>query len=184
MTIPLDEGVVDRVNALGSTPFSGTTFRYAPRRREPLSGEGARRGGGRWNPRGLFPTIYLSIPQSACMGEVERAAAVQHTTAENMLTVPYLLHTVEVQNLPVLDLRSSDALDQVGLSADDIADDDWLACQSVGHAAWFLQVGGLLAPSATGSGWVLAAFETRVEPGQLHVESSEPLTPELYRSLR
>lgn len=69
------------------------------------------------------------------------------------------------------------------LELDDITDDDRTACQAVGQCADFLQYGGVLAPSATGVGPVLALFEARVAPGQLTFEHSEPLTEELYREL-
>ncbi|MBM7781814.1 RES domain-containing protein [Arthrobacter tumbae] len=85
--------------------------------------------------------------------------------------------------MPVLDLRAAEMLEQVGLTMDDIAGDEWDACQSVGHAAWFLEFGGVLAPSATGRGYVLAAFEDRVEPGSIAVVTSAPLNPTLYNEL-
>ena len=84
------------------------------------------------------------------------------------------LHDVVVNSLPVLDLTAEGALDHVGLTMDDLADDDWAACQAVGEAAHFLGMAGIAAPSATGFGVVLAAFETRVGPGQLTVAQSKP----------
>lgn len=93
MTPTLDERVVESVNSLGATTWPGLTHRYTSARRDPLSGEGARRFGGRWNPQDLFPTVYLADPESTCMGEVERAAEDNHVSVEAMLTVPYLLHT-------------------------------------------------------------------------------------------
>lgn len=62
------------------------------------------------------------------------------------------LHTLDAHDLRVLDLRSDSALNQVGLTTDDIADEDWTACQAVGHAAYFLDYDGVLAPSASGLG--------------------------------
>jgi len=64
----------------------------------------------------------------------------------------------------------------VGLSVDDIADDDWTACQAVGQAAYFLGHDGLIAPSATGQGLVIAVFESRLAHGQLTVDDSHELT--------
>jgi RES domain-containing protein len=71
----------------------------------------------------------------------------------------------------------------VGLELEGISDDDWAACQAVGHAAYFLNFEGVLAPSATGAGLILAAFETRLRPGQLTLERSEPLSEDLYLRL-
>ena len=94
-----------------------------------------------------------------------------------------MFHTIQITNLPVLDLRDPTALDEVGLTVDDIAGDDWEACQLVGHAAWFLEFAGVLAPSASGQGFVLAVFEDRANPGAVRVHSSTPLNQTLYRQL-
>lgn len=179
----LDEDVVQRVDQLGLTRWTGQTHRYTTGNRDPLSGAGARLFGGRWNPKDIYATVYLAAPLKACLGEVERTAASQGTSPEVMLKAEYRLHTVEITDIPILDLRSKEALAHVGLTPSDIEDPDWTACQSIGNAAWFLGHAGVLAPSATGSGNVLAAFETRASPF-LTVTRSEPLTPESYEELR
>lgn len=185
MSAPLDEDVVQRVNDLGTTTWSGTVYRYTAAIYEPLSGEGAYRFGGRWNPRRTFPVIYLAEPLPAAMLEFRRLAEASAIDPAALMRRGYTLHTIDVVELPVLDLRPPEALAFVGLGAEDIADEDWSACQSVGHAAWFLEFGGVLAPSATGAGFVLAAFETRLQPGQLTLRESRPLDEDTYRqSLR
>jgi RES domain-containing protein len=180
----LNDVLVERVDALGSTPWSSQCFRYTSARRDALSGEGARRHGGRWNPKDLFPAIYLADSEVACMNEVDRAAETNGLAAEKMLTVPYRLHTIEVNDLPVLDLRSADNQERVGLEVEDLFGRDWSACQAVGHAAWFLEMAGVVAPAAGGIGLVITAFEHRTRPGQVVVRNSRDLTPELYRILR
>lgn len=179
----LDEELVQRVDQLGNIAWTSTTHRYTTARRDPLSGAGARLFGGRWNPKDIFATIYLAQPLAACLGEVERIAESQGTAPHVLLRASYTLHEIAVADLPVLDLREEQALAHVGLTLADISDPDWTACQAVGNAAWFLGLGGVLAPSATGEGLVLAAFEARVA-GHLTVTKSEPLTPEQFERLR
>jgi RES domain-containing protein len=135
---PLDEDVVERVNDLGTTPFTGTTYRHTTTGRDPLSGVGARLHGGRWNPAGVCSTIYLAQPLATCLLEFDRLAEANGIAPITMLRSPRTLHTIEVRDLPVLDLRDPGRLAYVGLSSGDIADDDWTACQTVGHAAHFL----------------------------------------------
>lgn len=179
----LDDELVQRIDQLGATDWSGTTHRYTTARRDPLSGAGARLNGGRWNPPDIFATVYLGTPLTATIGELERLASSQGSSADRMLSVPYLLHEIAVANLSVLDLRNTDAFDRLGLTEGDVSDEDWTACQAVGHAAWFLGLGGVLAPSASGSGFVLAAFETQAA-AHLSVRDSIPFTPDLFAKIR
>lgn len=179
----LDDELVQRIDELGTADWSGIAYRYTTARRDPLSGAGARQYGGRWNPPDIFATVYLGTPIEATVGEFERLAESQGFTPERMLRVPYALHTVAVTDLPVLDLRSPAALDRLGLTLDDIADEDWTACQAIGHAAWFLGHGGVLAPSASGTGLVLATFETRAA-SSLAVTDSTPFTPHVLAEVR
>jgi RES domain-containing protein len=175
----IDEQLLDAVNAIGTTPWSGECFRYTTARRDPLSGEGARLHGGRWNPPDLFPVIYLAVPEAACMHELAKAASDNHLDVATQLQVPYKLHTLRVDDIPVLDLRSTDTQAILGLESGALTG-PWNVCQPVGHAAWFLEFGGVLAPSATGDGLTLALFEHRVRPEQIRVEQSQALTAALY----
>lgn len=182
MTGGIDERLLDAVNAIGSTSWSGRSFRYTTARRDPLSGEGARLHGGRWNPPDLFPVIYLGVPVDVCMRELAKAAEDNHLDVATQLQVPYKLHTIRVEEIPVLDLRSDENRAALGLDRDDLVG-PWETCQPVGHAAWFLEFAGVLAPSATAAnGLTLALFEHRASPDRLHVEASDPLTMDLYRA--
>jgi hypothetical protein len=58
-------------------------------------------------------------------------------------------------------------LDAVGLTPEDLDDDDWTACQVVGNAVQYLGYTALFAPSATGVGDVIAVYEPHLRPGQL-----------------
>lgn len=183
MSQPLNETLVDLINQIGPTAWTDTCYRYTTARRDPLSGEGARRNGGRWNPPGIFPTIYLAQPVSTCMREFERLADSQYIEPQAMLTVPYLLHTIQIAELPVLDLRSVQTQQRLGLESGDLRGDDWSACQAVGHSAWFLEFAGVVAPSATGNGLVVAAFEHRAYAGQVEAVSQEALNPQRHPEL-
>ena len=184
MTPTLDEDLVQHVNDLGASRWSGTAYRHTASNRDPMSGAGAKIFGGRWNPTEVG-TVYLAIPVTTCLAELDRQAGSQNVTTADLLRAPKgrTLHTIAVRELDVLDLREQAARSRVGLDIDDISNDDWAACQAVGQCAYFLQYGGVLAPSASGSGLVLAAFESRVNPGQLHLEESEPLTKARYDAL-
>lgn len=182
MTAALNEDLVEAIDAVGTTSWSGRTFRYTNARREPLSGEGARRFGGRYNPRELFPVVYLAQPVQACMRELERAAKTQNLDVERFLGVPQVLHTIELTQIGVLDLTGAETRDRLGLEASDLVGAHG-PCQEVGHAAWFLEFHGVLAPSAVGEGVTVALFEHNTPPGAISVQSTQHLDYDLYRSL-
>lgn len=184
MTRPLDERLVTTLDKLGTIAWSGRTYRHTTPRRDPLSGAGARLNGGRWNPKDLFAALYLASPVATCMGEIDRIAASQGVPTEVLLQAPRVLHEIDVSIANVLDLTSVVNRTAARLTDADISDSDWTLCQQVGHAAWFLGHQGILAPSASGQGYVITLFEGRIDPGQVVLASSKALTTDLYGELR
>lgn len=157
--------LLERLEEIGSTSWSGTAYRYIAPSRDPLSGYGAYLNGGRWNPRESFTTIYLARPRQTCMAEFKRMARGQGRGPQSFL--PRDLHTLSIRRIQILDLTVGANRHLLSLTLDDIRSDDWTPCQAVGEAAHFLGFQGLIAPSATGAGEVIAAFELKLEPGQL-----------------
>lgn len=123
--------------------------------------------------------MYLAQPEAACVAEFVRMAEATGAAPDALLRRGRELHYVDVAGLPVLDLTEDGALDHVGLTLDDVSDDDWSACQAVGEAVHFLGMAGIVAPSATAVGIVVAAFEIRVAPGQLTLTESRPFRADL-----
>lgn len=138
-----------------------------------MSGVGALLFGGRWNPPEVVSTIYVAFPEDACVAEFLKTAGTQAGGARAF--APRLIHTLEASELEVVDISRSERLAAVGLTYEDIESHDWSACQSVGETANFLGRQGVLAPSSTGIGSVIAIFEPRIRPGQLRLVESRPL---------
>lgn len=162
------------IDELGKTPWSGTLYRHtAIDRSDPLSGEGARIAGGRWNPPDSFATVYLAGSIEGCIAELRRMAVAIGREPRDLL--PRALHVVEAHDLSLLDLTADAALAAVGLTLDDVRSDDRQQCQIVGEGAYFLNLQGVFAPSATGEGTVQAAFPARLTLGQLEVVETTTL---------
>jgi len=173
-------GRVDFLTALEALPrteWSGTGYRHAAYAYPPLSGDGARRFGGRWNPRGSFPVLYLADSVETVTAEFRRLASLQARATSDFL--PRALHAIECDRLELLDLREPEPRASVGLSDADLFADDRAACQAVGEAAEFLGYQGVLAPSAAGptEGFVIAVFTERPRPGALTVASTTDFDP-------
>jgi RES domain-containing protein len=81
--------------------------------------------------------------------------------AADFLPRRFYRYQVGLQSL--LDVRAPGALAALELSEAELTGDDPSACQSVGDAAHYLGREGVVAPSATGSGVVLAVFFDRLQ---------------------
>jgi RES domain-containing protein len=127
-----------------------------------MSGEGARLVGGRWNPKGSFAVLYLGLDQRTVIAEFERLARRQGLAPSSFLPRRLYRYDGKLQNL--LDLRQPETYEALGLTRETMAADDATACEAVGEAAFVAGREGVLAPSATGEGEVLAVFLERLTP--------------------
>ena len=128
----------------------------------PMSGEGARTVGGRWNPPDSFPTLYLGSTLDTVVAEVARGFAAQGRRIEE--AVGLVVYDYDVDLRAVLDLRGEASLEVVGLTAADIGAPARRRCQGVGDAAHYVGVEAIFAQSAVGDGYVLAVFTDKQGP--------------------
>lgn len=156
----IDQQVLARVDAIEPTAIETEAFRHVAEGRHPLSGAGARVHGGRWNPPDSFATLYLALDQGAAVAEFHRLAARQLRDPTDFL--PRRMYRYEVALSAVLDLREDAKRRQLGLGDAELVASDPVACRSIGEAAQYLGIEAILAPSATGTGIVLAVFYDRL----------------------
>ena len=84
------------------------------RAREPLSGEGARLHGGRFNPKGI-PALYTAISVMTAIRETNQIGTLQPTT----------LVSYDADITPIFDATDAEALGDYGVTLAEIAADDW-----------------------------------------------------------
>jgi RES domain-containing protein len=169
--------LLERIDRIAPVGFDGEAVRHIAPGYLPLSGEGARIHGGRWNPPGSFPTLYTALTRETMLDELERAARRQGLRVADLLPRVEVRYAVTLQR--VLDLRDAETRARVGLKQTDLTVDDWTACQVVGEAAHRVGLEGILAPSATSDGDVLVLFLDQTALGStLEVRSTRPLSTE------
>jgi len=158
----IDSELLARIDALPETSFHGDAFRHIAAGRHPLSGAGAKLHGGRWNPPESFSVLYLALEQETTVREFYRLAERQSRAPVDFL--PRRMYHYEVKLCALLDLRGSHARECLDLSGGALAAEDPVRCREIGECAHYCGREGILAPSATGQGDVLAIFFERLRP--------------------
>lgn len=168
--------LVEAIDRLDPVPYRGEAFRHLAPRWHPLSGGGARIQGGRWNPPESFATLYLALQRPTAAAEFHRMAARIGRSPEDF--VPRRLYRYRLDLQAVLDLTAERAQLPQALAELDLQACDLKATQAVGEAAEQLGREAIKAPSATGTGDVLAVFIDRLLPDS----AVEPLDFETWES--
>ena len=99
--------------------------------------------GARWNPRNV-PAVYTALSREVALAEHARRLEVQSPRPSRG---EFTLYRVRVSIVGVIDLRDAKVLETVGVTGEQLAADDFAACQMVGGAAAFVNFGGLIVPS-------------------------------------
>jgi RES domain-containing protein len=82
---------------------------------DPLSGEGARASGNRFNPQGV-PALYTSLDVMTALREFAQ---------DTSRLQPTLLVTIEIDIAPVFDATDHDLLATRGVTMDQLSAEDW-----------------------------------------------------------
>ena len=132
---------------------------------DPLSGEGARIHGGRFNPPNSFPVLYLCLTRACAVAELRNRGQQLAIGVEGLL--PRVLYRYEISLDRVLDLTSERTRDHVGISMLQILGKDLTLPRQIGDAARATGAQAIRSPSATGVDEILAMFPELVGSGRL-----------------
>jgi RES domain-containing protein len=152
--------------------YSGEAFRHmAAQWDDPLSGEGARIQGGRFNPPDSFPVLYLCATRPCAAAELRLRGERLVIGVEGLL--PRVLYRYDVSLDQVLDLTSGETLDHLGITTAQIIGADLTIPRQIGESAHATGSQAIRAPSATGVDEVLAMFPELLGSGRLLPELLE-----------
>ena len=131
----------------------------------PISGEGARIHGGRFNPPHSFAVVYLCTTRSCAVAEFRRAG--QRRTIGITGLLPRALYRYGVSLESVLDLSERRSRDHLEVTLQQVLGTDLDLPRRIGEAAYGSGFQAIAAPSATGVDHVVAVFPDRVGVGDL-----------------
>lgn len=132
---------------------------------DPMSGEGARIHGGRFNPPNSFPVLYLCSTAGCAAAEFMRFARDQPIGPSGFL--PRSLWRYEIRLTNVLDLTDSETLDHLGAERHVFVDDDRVLTHQIGEIAREFGYQAILNASATGVDDVLAVLIENIRGGMV-----------------
>jgi RES domain-containing protein len=159
---------VPRAVELHCAAFRSAGVKYA-HESDLLSGEGAARYGGRWNPRGVG-AIYASLDPMTAVKESYHEF-LRYGFAGATIR-PRVFVGMKVDLECVLDLTEARTRRVLGYTVGDLVSEEWRAIQAAGEESWTQAIGrgafaagfeALLAPSARSrTGKILVAFPSNL----------------------
>lgn len=161
-------------NDLPARRIAGTFFRQTSPKYRATDLPCRAEGDGRNHRDGREPPLYSSSSKDAAWGELFR----HHFEADvSPFEVRRRLSTLRVTDLPVLDLTDPGVRARLGVTSDDLTDNDYSICQAITELALRHpgRFGGILQPSAAIPGeQTLVVFQDRLPS---HVRTTkEPVT--------
>jgi RES domain-containing protein len=160
--------VVDLAIAISTaqrSPYVGTCYRQQSPKYDPLSGEGARMQGGRFNPPNSFAVLYLCSTAGCAAAEFMRFANDHPIGPAGFLPRSLYRYAVDFSN--VLDLTDPAILDHLDVAPDRLVQEDRTLTHAIGELAHQFLYQGVLNGSATGVDRVLSVFTDNVRGGKL-----------------
>jgi RES domain-containing protein len=162
--------------SLPTKPYRGDGFRQQAPKYDPLSGEGARRRGGRFNPPQSFSILYLCTTRACAIAEFLRVGNRLAIGPEGLL--PRQLFRYEVRLGHVLDLTDTSIVEQLGMAVPDLVGEDLSLTRSIGDVAYALGIQAIRSRSATEQDDVLAVFL-----GNLGLGTLAPRLEEMWETI-
>jgi RES domain-containing protein len=163
-----DAGLLAAATATG---FTGAAYRNQAPGFDPVSGEGARRFGGRFNPPHSFPVVYLCATTPCVMAELTAQAIRQGLRVPDLL--PRELWAISLSLETILDLGDPKIRRQLHLEIGDLVRPDHGFTRQIGEVAHDLRYQAIRSPSATDVDEILAVFPENL--------GSATLTPRLVK---
>ena len=137
-------------------------YRHQSPRRDPISGEGSRLNGGRFNPPNSFPVVYLCTTIRCAKAEFRRMVERQQESPEGFL--PRQLWEISATSQCLLDLTDLANRARLSIAEDDLVSEEYRITHAIGLGVNRSNViQAIRSPSATRQDDVLAIFRNKID---------------------
>ncbi len=171
-----DNRLIDAIEAIPPTPFSGAVWRVVREGRDPLD---CSRSGGRWDD-GTFDVLYTSLAREGALAEMHFHLKRGQPVFPSK--VCYELHEVSLSMGGALKLLNLEDLTRLGVASETYGrlayqekSAEYPRTQDIAEVAHFLEFDGLLVPSARWDCLNAVVFCERCLPEQREVIRSHGL---------
>ena len=134
---------------LPRTRTSTTVYRIVFKGVDPLSTEGSRKVGGRYNPVGEFAAFYTSSDESTAVAEVARGLRQRGLDPAEYAPGAWWVYELAIEIDDVLDLTDTSVLNLLGVEAASLTSDDVRLTRDLAARARAASFKALITPSAT-----------------------------------
>ena len=136
-----DPDLLDALEAMEPRSFDGIVWRVTLATRDPLVGGTGR---GRWHPPNDFEALYTSTEEHGAMAEVYSHLSRAPVFSSSQVRI----NTLQVRTERTLFFDDLESLGTVGVDAEGFRKGSYARTREIGAAARFLDIDGLLVPSA------------------------------------
>ena len=150
-----DPDLLDALEAMEPQSFDGIVWRVTWAARDPLAGG---TGGGHWHPPNDFAALYASLDENGAMAEVYNHLSRAPVFASSHVKI----YKLRVRTERTLAFDDVGALETVGVDAEAFRKGNYSRTREIGAAARFLDMDGLIVPSARWSCANLVLFLDRL----------------------
>lgn len=170
-----DPDLLDALEAFEPEPLDTFVWRVTWATRDPLAGG---TGGGRWHPPNDFEVLYASLDQDVALAEIYH-----HLSRAPVFSTSHVkIHKLKVTAERILVFNGLDSLMPLGVDPEAFRRGDTVRTREIGAAARFLDMEGLIVPSARWPGSNLVLFPDRmIDREALSVEQTRDVNWPAWR---
>ena len=170
-----DPDLLDALEAMAPRALDRSVWRVTWATRNALAGG---TGGGRWHPPSDFAALYTSLEEDGAIAEIYHHLARAPVFSSSHVKI-HKLHVATRRTLVFEDIA---ALAAVGIDERAFRHGDHAGSRAVGAASYFLEMDGLIVPSARWACTNLVLFPDRTPDGVvLRVEESREINWPAWR---